>query len=429
MKALWSFDFLIALCSFASNALSLYIMSARRYSLRQTRWIWGGVFLLSGILAAVSMLLLPEGGVLLGYVVSLGLCTLAFFFTSRGNFLRNVFIFSSYINFFLFSISVAQALATRFMNNDPLAVLEFRMILASGFCLVLVYDIRPAFLRAAENIPRGWGALTLLAVIFSSCLMVLAIQTNLFLDVTAELLMFLVMLFVLMASAYLLIFKTIASLSRENRKRQLELEKKFLTHQLDSYEQLERESRKYRHDFRHHNLVLLEYAKQGDCDSIIQYLQEYERTARHRLGGRFCENVTVNSILSAFHQQAEEREIPMTIDVRMRKETSIRDTDLVAILANLLENALKASVLAEGAPWVEITIVHKGVKLMIQCRNSCAKNICFRDGLPQAVGRIGIGITSIVDTAAAYAGDTEFSAENGIFTGRILLNDGPESTK
>ncbi len=78
---------------------------------------------------------------------------------------------------------------------------------------------------------------------------------------------------------------------------------------------------------------------------------------------------------------------------------------------------------------MEITIVHKGVKLMIQCRNSCAKNICFRDGLPQAVGRIGIGITSIVDTAAAYAGDTEFSAENGIFTGRILLNDGPESTK
>ena len=429
MKALWSFDYLIALSSFAGNALSLYLMSARRYSLRQTRWLWGGVFLLSALLAAAAWAALPDVGSLLGYVLSLGLCALAFFLTSRGNFLQNVFIFSSYINFFLFSISVAQALATRLMGNDPLAVLEFRVILASGFCLVLVYDIRPAFLRAAENIPRGWGVLTLLAVIFCACLMVLAVQTNLFRHVTAEMLMFLVMLFVLMASAYLLIFKTIASLSRENRKRQLELEKKFLTHQLDSYEQLERESRKYRHDFRHHNLVLLEYAKQGDCAAIIQYLQEYERTARQRLGGKSCENVTVNSILSAFHQQAAEREIPMAVDVRMRKETAVRDTDLVAILANLLENALKASVLAEGPPWVEMTIVHKGTKLMIQCRNSCAGHISFRDGLPRAVGRTGIGITSIVDTAAAYAGDTEFSAESGIFTSRILLNDGPEDAK
>ena len=78
---------------------------------------------------------------------------------------------------------------------------------------------------------------------------------------------------------------------------------------------------------------------------------------------------------------------------------------------------------------MEMTIVHKGTKLMIQCRNSCAGHISFRDGLPRAVGRTGIGITSIVDTAAAYAGDTEFSAESGIFTSRILLNDGPEDAK
>jgi len=411
---------------FAGNSLSMFLMSVRRYSFRMSLALWMGVFGGSSLLALANHLWTPTSSSLWNQLLALGLCAMVFLLTSRGNFLRNLFIFTTYINVLLFSIAVSQALATNFVGSDPVAVMEFRLILISLFCLVLVYDIRPAFLRAADSIPRGWGALTVLTCIFCSCLLVMAVITNLFRDIPSQTLILLVVFFVIMVSSYIVIFKMIGALSRENRKRQLEIEKKFLSNQLSSYEQLERESRKYRHDFRHHNLLILEYAKNRDCDAIIHYLQEYETAAENKLEWKFCENMTVNSIVSAFYRQAAEQGVHMRIDIRMRKETAVRDTDLVSILANLLENAVKGSLLSQEEHWVELSIVHKGKKLSIQCRNSCAGNIHFSDGLPQAVGRTGIGVTSIADTAAAYSGDTVFSAENGVFTSRILLNDWTE---
>ncbi len=429
MTAIPRIEFMSELLVFAGHSVSLLLMSTRRYSLKRSVVIWSSVFAASAVFAAVAATVLTSYASLAGQVASLAMCALVFLITSRGNFLRNLFIFASYINFFLFSIAISQALAFNFVNSDPVAIIEFRLILISVFCVVLVYDIRPAFLRAADNIPSGWGALTVLVCIFCGCLLSVAVLSNMFLTFDHQTLIMLVVLLILMASAYIVIFKTLSALSKENQKRQLEIEKKFLTHQLSSFEQLEREERKYRHDFRHHNLLILEYAKNRDCDAIIQYLQEYEISAEKKLGGKVCANLTVNSIVTAFLKQAQEQNIRMTTDIRMREETSVRDTDLVAILANLLENAVKGCLLSKDARWIDLNILHKGNKLIIQCRNSCAENLRFSGGRPQAVGRTGIGITSITDAAASYAGDTEFFQEGEVFTGRILLNDRAPSAK
>ena len=101
----------------------------------------------------------------------------------------------------------------------------------------------------------------------------------------------------------------------------------------------------------------------------------------------------------------------------------VKDTHMVAILANLLENALKGSLLSKENPWVDLFMVQKKQKLIIQCKNSCADNIHFSNGLPRAVGRTGVGVTSIIDTVSGYAGNTEFSSDDGVFTCRMVLND------
>ena len=423
MNPIPQIEFISTLFVFAGHSVSLGLMSPRRFSLRRTWAIWAGAFLLSTAVALLCYLPGIAHANMTCQVISLAICAVAFLFSSGGNFLRNLFLYASYLNFFLFSIAVSQALAHNFVDGDPLAVMEFRLIIICVFCVVLVYDLRPAFLRLAVNIPQGWGALTVLVCIFCGCLLAVAFFSNLFSSFTHQMLVMLMVLFVIMLSAYIVIFKTIAALSKENQKSKLELEKKFLTHQLTSYEQLEREERKYRHDFRHHNLLILEYAKNRDCDAIIRYLQEYETSVNEKLNQRLCANMTVNSIVTAFLKRAQEQGIAMKVDIRMGQETAVRDTDLVAILANLLENAVKGSLLSGSEPWIELMIGRKGSKLRIQCRNSCAGDIRFAGGLPQAVGRAGIGVSSIVDTAALYAGNTEFFAENGIFTGRVLLNE------
>ena len=419
--------YLSEICVYGGHSVALFLMSARKYSFRESVFLWSGVFLFSILFSILTYSWMSTGAILLNHVVSVGICALVFLISTKGNFMRNLFVFATYINFFLCSFAISQTLAANFVDNNLVAALEFRLLIHSVFCLVLVYDIRPAFFRSAVDIPRGWGTLTILVCIFCACLMAMAYISNMFSTVSPLTYTMLIVLFVIMASAYIVIFKTIGALSKENRKRQLELESKYLNHQLSNYEQMERESQKHRHDFRHHNLLILEYAKKQDCDAIIRYLQEYEKVSECKLGRKFCHNMTVNSIVSAFFKQAHEQGIRMSTNIRMRSETSVRDTDLVAILSNLLENAVKGCLLAEEH-WIDLTILHRGSKLMIQCSNSCEKDIRFLNGLPQATGRRGIGITSIVDAVAVYAGNADFSAENGVFTSRLLLNDPEEET-
>ena len=110
MTAMFRMELTSALLVFAGHAASLFLMSLRRYTFRRSVMIWAGVLGLSALLTVALLWLSPAEGFLAGQVASLALCAVVFLCTSRGNFLRNLFIFASYINFFLFSIAASQAL-------------------------------------------------------------------------------------------------------------------------------------------------------------------------------------------------------------------------------------------------------------------------------------------------------------------------------
>ena len=413
---------------FGGHALVLFLLSDRRYAARLSVIVWGSVFLVSALCAVISLVWFEPRTAMINHLISLGICLLAFMITSKGSVTRNLFLFATYINFLLLSLAISQSLSSQYMDNDPLATIMFRLMLLSVFCFEVTYDIRPALLRATKQISRGWGPLTILVCIFCGCLMALAFMSNLFFNVDSQMLVILAVLSIIMVSAYVVIFITINIMSKEVKSNQLQLEKHFLSQQLDSYAHMEREAQKYRHDFRHHNLMILEYAKNGDCASIVDYLQNYEKSTNEKLNFSVCANQTVNSIVTAFLKQANHYGIRMDTHIFMRSKTAVQDIDMVAILANLLENAMKGCLLAEDH-WIDLSISHKGQKLIIKCKNSCVENIRFQNGLPQSAVRQGIGIKSIVDTAAIYAGNTDFFAENGVFTSCVLLNDSTESTK
>ena len=408
---------------FGGHAYTLFLLSPRKYHLRTSCHIWFGVFVASLLLIPLSTLQTFIAPPVVCHSLALLICGTVFLLTSSGSTLQNLFLFASFTNYFVFSLAASQAIVGHYMDSDPIAIIEFRLIFMILFCVVIVFDIRPAFQKVAKNVQRGWFSLTMLASIFSVCLIVLMFISGLFVESNSQFITTLVALFIIMASAYIVIFRLIMILSKESQKERLELEGKFLREQLESYEQLERESRKNRHDFRHHNLIILEYAKDHNHEAIIQYLQEYEAVAESKQIPHLCANITVNSIITAFARRAQDQGIRMDTNIRIPKNLFVKDTHTVAILANLLENALKGSLLSKEKPWIDFSMIQRGPKLIIQCKNSCADNIHFLNGVPRAVGRTGVGITSIIDTVSDYAGNTEFSADDGVFTCRMVLND------
>ena len=103
-----------------------------------------------------------------------------------------------------------------------------------------------------------------------------------------------------------------------------------------------------RHDMRHHYLMICEYLKNSDSESLFAYLKQYQDEVDSTEPKRICANKSVNGILSAYAGYAEKEDIQVKMNVSVAERLAIRDIDLVAILANILENAIQGPERAAG---------------------------------------------------------------------------------
>ena len=159
-------------------------------------------------------------------------------------------------------------------------------------------------------------------------------------------------------------------------------------------------SRRIRHDARHHNAVIAEYARQGQIGELLLYLKEYEKETDKDMVEAICENTAVNNILSAYTRKARKAQIKVTLDVELDKELAIPNIDLVTILSNAYEKR----------------------KLVICCSNTCRKETELKKGQPKPEFTGGIGVSSIIKTAQEYGGEYDFKNDEGVFIFRLIMN-------
>lgn len=180
----------------------------------------------------------------------------------------------------------------------------------------------------------------------------------------------------------------------------------------------------YRHDMRHHISFLKGLAAEGNTEKIKEYLNAAERDMDDITPVRFCENETVNLILSSFAVKAKQAGVSMTIDAKLPAEVPVSDTELCSLLSNGLENAITAAANCPSSPYREILVkikVHKG-KLLISIDNPYMGEVKMKDGHPQSSREgHGFGTRSIAAIADNYGGLAIFGTENGIFTLKVML--------
>ncbi len=207
------------------------------------------------------------------------------------------------------------------------------------------------------------------------------------------------------------------------QKQLLEMNEKLLQRQLELAKESEEEAARVRHDVRHHCLLIADYAESGETENLLNYIRQYVRDVEGTRKKRICGNKAVNSILSVYARRAGDEKIKVTLDAAVPEGLSVRDIDLVAILANLFENAIHGCIHSgETEREICLCIMRKGHKLVIRCKNTCAPDVRFSRGMPLSGDGIGVGASSILKTAACYDGETDFKVENGFFIARILLN-------
>lgn len=185
--------------------------------------------------------------------------------------------------------------------------------------------------------------------------------------------------------------------------------------------------RRIRHDTRHHNAVIAEYARRGQKEELLAYLEEYDKEISTGIAETICANTAVNNILSAYTRRAREEQIKVTLDVELGENLSIPGIDLVAILANAYENAIYGcmEVKKEGDDrecFIHLMLKRKKNKLVIYCSNTCRKETAFKNGQPKPEFTGGVGVLSIIKTAENYDGEYDFKNDDGVFVFRLIMN-------
>ena len=171
---------------------------------------------------------------------------------------------------------------------------------------------------------------------------------------------------------------------------------------------------------RHHLETIAEYAKSGDTAGLLTYIREYSIEVSETAVRQYSVNRTVNSILSAYAGKAGESSIAFSVKCNTQAELTVRDIDLIALLGNLLENALHGCQKSgKEQPYMEIHIRQQNSRLIIVCDNTCPDDLKLSGGLPSGKG---IGISSILTVCRKYDGSLDYNIENGICSACAVLN-------
>ena len=211
----------------------------------------------------------------------------------------------------------------------------------------------------------------------------------------------------------------------EQTQENLHLQVTQATREIASLRESERRASTYRHDLRHHMQYLAGCIENGRTEQAQAYIREVCAEIESQKVRVFCENETVNLILSAFAGRAEESGVPLRVRAEVPHFIPVAETDLCVLLSNALENALHACqrLRQTGEPCdIELVVYEKSGKFFLQVTNTCPPGVTFEKGLPvtREPGH-GIGVRSICAIAERYNGMYSFSEKDGRFVLRVSL--------
>ncbi len=403
-----------------AHAVSGMYSSTLKYSKKITYLIWGTWIVLQGVLLFFTEFVLMDvaSQFFVGFILSLIGQYVIFFATTKGRLAQRIFTILTYSIFFCIYMALFSMVKGTFLNMNIVLQTLTNTLMLFGVVYCFLRYVCPLYRAAAKNITTGWALLIfvniffLITVILSS---VFPVRLTHFSDPLAITFIF---LSVSILVVYPVIFSNLNSMSEVAIKREVERQNKLLLAQIEMENiQLTADS-KSRHDRRHHNLVLLEFANMGDIDSIREYLKNLvESEAEVWDTVKHCDNRTINTVLTVYERRAKEKAISVKISANASRDLAVLPQDIVIVIANLFENAINAtSRLKNKNKRIDISIKENAQRLLIKVDNLCKDKLVFDESL------YGIGISSIISITEKYDGMYDFSAEDGIFSAKISLN-------
>ena len=403
----------------AHAAAGIY-SSTLKYSKKTTYIIWGTWVVLQTALLFYTEFVLTNWALqfFVGFILSLVGQYVIFFATTKGKLAQRIFTMLTYSIFFCIVMSLVT------MANGTFGELHWTLtalIQAVMLFVIVFYFLRyvcPLCRTAAKNITTGWAPLIFVNIVFIITIILSSVFPVRLVSFGDPAVITFAFISVSIMSVYPVIFSSINSLSEAATKREVEAQNKLFIAQIEAENAQLAADSQARHDRRHHNLVMLEFANNNDIERVREYLKSLVESESEAWGEvRYCENMTINTVLTVYERRAQESGISVKISANASRELDISPQDLVIVIANLFENAIHATAKHKSKEkMIDISIKGSAQRLLIKVENPCRNNLTFDETL------YGVGIRSVIATTNKYEGMYDFTAEDGIFSAKISLN-------
>ena len=190
-------------------------------------------------------------------------------------------------------------------------------------------------------------------------------------------------------------------------------------------ENMYRQIRGWRHDYRNHIQVMKSYASLNDMEAIKRYLDELDTDLSTVDVAIKTGNAMADAILNSKISLARSRQIPVTVDAHIPVALKMSELDLCVIIGNLFDNAIEANLaLPEEKRMIRVYMDMKNTQLYMSFTNMTASQKRVKEGgrfrTTKGEGH-GFGLVRVDDIVARYGGYLSRNSEDGAFTTEILL--------
>lgn len=213
--------------------------------------------------------------------------------------------------------------------------------------------------------------------------------------------------------------------SRQIDKRIAAYQRELIETHYREVENMYRQIRGWRHDYRNHIQMMKVLAANGDLDALKSYLDELDTDLNTVDTVVKTGNPMADAILNSKISLARSRNIPVQVDAHIPVKLKMSELDLCCIIGNLFDNAMEASLaLPEEKRMIRVYMDMKGTQLYISFTNFTAGKKLLRVGrgftTTKGEGH-GFGLVRMDDIVARCDGYLSRNSEDGAFTTEILI--------
>lgn len=409
-----------------SHLVSFWAMTELKYSRRKTAAIYLGFFV---AFVCFVMLTYAAFGDSHGYYAAAFSSTIVmaffiFILNSADPICKKIFLFISYANVFSMFVCISLIICSVFFKEEPKIVVYYARNIIRTLLFIPVAFIYIRFLRSSVRAVSGkriktWYSISVVSVLFLIIFALFVVIFNSEYDNIDRYIPFFTVSVLIYISVLWVIFGTIQSMIAESNAELINSKAAYLQGQLKTARENELTSKTIRHDFRHHNQNLESMLKKGEVEEALSYLKQYNDSLDAARLNDFCPNITVNAILNSFFTKAQKNGISVSVAADVKEKTAISDMDFVAVLSNLLENAINGCIECKSDGEIEVNIRTVADKTVIVCSNPCIQDISIENNM---IKNRGIGIAGMLSAIRKYGGDIKYSYDSGRLTVCIILN-------